>query len=67
MARAKKQDEAVVAVEAIAPAVGKVVVTPVYGVMIHQFTSTRIEGPTEFEVLDTWLESQIEAGKLKLG
>lgn len=41
----------------------KVTVAPVYGPMHHPFQNLRIEGFTEVE-MDSWVEVQIEAGKL---
>lgn len=43
----------------------KVTVAPVYGPMHHPFQNLRIEGMTEVE-MDSWVEVQIEAGKLTL-
>ena len=40
-------------------------VAPVYGAMHHLLQDIRIEGFTEVE-MDSWVEVQIEAGKLTL-
>ena len=44
----------------------KVSVVPVFGDMHHPYLDKVISGATEFDVLDNWLECQIEAGKLEL-
>ena len=44
----------------------KITVTPVYGPMHHLLLDVRIEGPTEFDEIDSFLQAQIDAGKLRL-
>ena len=60
MARPKK-----VAESEQQPQTTKVTVAPVFGPMHHPFQNLRIEGFTEVE-MDSWVEVQIEAGKLTL-
>lgn len=61
MARPKKVTEEVP--QDATQDVSIVKVTPVYGAMHHPFQNTRIEGETLVE-MDSWVECQIEAGKL---
>ena len=39
-------------------------VTPVYGPMVHLIKNVRIDGPTEFDEVDFWLQAQIDSGKV---
>lgn len=60
-------EEVVAEVEVKAPAAGsKIRVRAVYGTMIHPFVPTdiRTDSISEFEQVDSWLQSQIDAGKV---
>lgn len=51
------------------PAVKKakqIYVETVYGPMHHLLKDFKIEGTTPVDEIDTWLQAQIDAGKLKL-
>lgn len=41
-------------------------VAPVFGPMVHPHLNVDIKVATVFEAMDSWLECQIDAGKLKL-
>lgn len=41
-------------------------VEPVFGPMVHPHLNVGIKVATVFEAMDSWLECQIEAGKLAL-
>lgn len=43
-----------------------VTVKPVYGEMYHPFENVRIGKATLFASVDSWLQSQIDAGKLEI-
>ena len=65
------EDEAEPQVEVAVEAVPKgepacVVVINVNAPMPHLLKNKMIDGPTEFECIDSFLQSQIDAGKLKL-
>lgn len=56
-----------VAVEAVPKAESKcIVVINVNAPMPHLLKNKMIDGPTEFECIDSFLQCQIDAGKLKL-
>ena len=42
----------------------KLTVTPVFGPMHHPYMKIQIEGETFVPEIDSWLQSQIDAGKL---
>lgn len=44
----------------------KIRVRNVYGPMYHLKADRRIDGITEFDAIDGWLQSQLDAGKLEL-
>ena len=39
-------------------------VQPVYGRMVHMHTAQEINGVTEVPEIDSWLQAQIDAGKI---
>ena len=41
-------------------------VAPVFGPMVHPHLNVDIKVATVFEAMDSWLECQIDAGKLTL-
>lgn len=45
----------------------KLVVCPVYGSMVHVLTGVVYDGATEVKEVDSWLQSQIDSGKMTLG
>lgn len=76
MARNQKQDgkvETEVEVETqvetqveVKPKGMVVTVINVFSPMPHLLKNVTIDGPTEFECMDSFLQSQIDAGKLRL-
>lgn len=42
----------------------KVQVRPVHGVMVHMLTNQVLDGDTEVPEIDSWLQAQIDAGKI---
>lgn len=44
----------------------KFLVQPVHGRMVHVLTGFVFEGVTEVPIVDSWLQAQIDAGKVKL-
>lgn len=42
----------------------KILVNPVYGRMVHMHTAQEINGVTEVPEIDSWLQAQIDAGKI---
>lgn len=42
----------------------KILVEPVFGPMVNLLTNQRIEGITEVPEMDSWLQAQLDAGKL---
>ena len=72
MARNQKQDgkvETEVEVETqveTKPKGAVVTVINVFSPMPHLLKNVTIDGPTEFERMDSFLQSQIDAGKLRL-
>ncbi len=56
--------EAKLKTKAVKSEPAKLTVTPVHGPMYHPFMKIRIEGETFVPEIDSWLRSQIDAGKL---
>lgn len=42
----------------------KIIVRPVYGRMVHVITNQEIVDITEVPEIDSWLQAQIDAGKI---
>lgn len=41
-------------------------VQTVYGQMVHVVTGKVFDGETDIDAIDSWVQAQIDAGKLKL-
>lgn len=44
----------------------KILVQPVYGLMVNLITGQRFDGITELTEIDGWTQAQIDAGKIQL-
>jgi hypothetical protein len=44
----------------------KFLVQPVHGRMVHVLTGVVFDGTTEVKEIDSWLQAQIDAGKIVL-